>query len=478
MTTYLQVENRRDGAAELRRSWASSPALDRELETLKRLIWLYFWLLIFEGALRKWVFPPLSAPLLVVRDPVVLLIYIQAIRCRRFPSNGPVISCFALMSTFILLAIAQTMAGVGGGPLVVAYGLRTDFLHLPLIFVIPAVFTYADVVKMGKWVLIISIPMAALMVVQYQSPPGAWVNAATKADAQQLVFVGEKIRPPGTFSFITGAGHFFVMVTAFLFYGLGEKIRVYSPLLLGGALLAVAVVQPVSGSRTLVITCALVVVAAVGFGVLNPSRAQRILAIITLMCVCVLALFLSATFREAVDTFMTRWDQANTSAGGAKEGLVMRFVSWFTEPFRHLSEAGFIGKGLGMGTNAGSAIMTGALVFLLAESEWTRVVLESGPFLGFLYLAYRVWLGGLIVLRAWEAAKRQQLLPWLLASAACLPVIVEPISQPTNLGFMVFTAGLCLASIRDQQTKVASRVLVAAPQFMTAGPDAVPRPAL
>ena len=435
------------GQAHSLRLASAKTEIDAELKTLKRLVWVYFWLLIFEGALRKWIFPPLSAPLLIVRDPVVLLIYLQAIRCRRFPTNGPMVACFALMAAFILLALAQIMTGCGGGMLVAMYGLRTDFLHLPLIFVIPEVFSYADVVKLGKWVLIVSIPMAVLMFVQYQSPPGAWVNAATKADAQQLAFVGERIRPPGTFSFITGAAHFFILATAFLLYGLMEKYRVYSPLLLGGAMLAIAIVQPLSGSRTMVLSCALVFAAAIAFGFLNPSRAQRILAITAVIVVAALALSMSSTFRDAVDTFMTRWDQANLSSGGAKEGLLMRFLGWFSEPFAHLSEAGLIGKGLGMGTNAGSAIMTGVLVFLLAESEWTRVVLESGPFLGFMYLAYRLWVGGVIGYRAWAAGKREQLLPWLLASGACLLVITEQISQPTNLGFMVLTAGLCLASI-------------------------------
>ena len=43
---------------------------------LKKLFWLYFLLLIFEGALRKWIVPQLSAPLLLVRDPVALWIIV------------------------------------------------------------------------------------------------------------------------------------------------------------------------------------------------------------------------------------------------------------------------------------------------------------------------------------------------------------------------------------------------------------------
>ena len=448
--------------------------VDGGLPALKKLIWLYFWLLILEGALRKWFLPQLSAPLLVVRDPVVLLIYIQALRCRRFPLGTPIVACFALLAAFMLLSIAQIMLGVGGGPLVAIYGLRTNFLHLPLIFVIPEVFSFEDVLKMGKWFLITSIPMGLLMVMQYKASPGAWVNKATKADAQQLAFVGEKVRPPGTFSFITGAVHYFVLVTAFLLYALGEKRRVYPRWILAGAILAVAVVQPVSGSRTLVFSCALVFFAALVFGALHPNRAQRILAIAALLCIAALALSLTSTFREAINLFMTRWEQANTSDGGLKQGVLMRFLSWFTEPFNHLSEAGLVGKGIGMGTNAGSAIMTGALVFLLAESEWTRVVLEAGPFLGFVYLAFRIWLGWLIVAKAWRAAKHGQALPWLLASGAGLIVVIEPLSQPTNLGFMVLSAGLCLASI-CARTPVMAPLHAAAADFKRhKGIEAVP----
>ena len=180
---------------------------------LRRMIWLYFFLLVFEGALRKWALPSLGAPLLVIRDPLVLLIYIQAVRCRRFPVNGPMLAFFLLVLGFFLLALYQIIASVGGGPMVAAYGLRTNFLHLPLIFVIPQVFSYMDVVKLGRWVLILSVPMTALMAWQFMSPPESWINAATSAsgNGQQITAALGRIRPAGTFSFATGAAHFYVL---------------------------------------------------------------------------------------------------------------------------------------------------------------------------------------------------------------------------------------------------------------------------
>src|SRR5205814_1031971 len=58
------------------------------LQNIRRLIYLYLFLLIIEGALRKWIVPQFSNPLLLVRDPVVLVIYLLAWRAHIFPRNA------------------------------------------------------------------------------------------------------------------------------------------------------------------------------------------------------------------------------------------------------------------------------------------------------------------------------------------------------------------------------------------------------
>ena len=67
---------------------AGISAHDKTLRNIQRLIFLYFWLLIFEGSFRKWVLPQLSDVLLIIRDPVVIVIYLLAFRARVFPRNG------------------------------------------------------------------------------------------------------------------------------------------------------------------------------------------------------------------------------------------------------------------------------------------------------------------------------------------------------------------------------------------------------
>ncbi len=310
---------------------------------------------------------------------------------------------------------------------------------------IPQVFSYADVVKLGKWTLILSVPMAALMIWQFMSPPDSWINAATVAEGHQISFAMGKIRPAGTFSFSTGAAHFFVLATAFLIYGLVQPRANYSRWLLGAALLSVMVVQPVSGSRSLVLGCALVALAAVLFATLSWGRAHRILAVAVVIVATLGVLSMTSFFRDAVTAFMSRWNDA--SEGNAGLSLSIRIAGWFLDPFALLPQAGLFGKGVGLGTNGASFLTTGTLQFLLAETEWSRVILEAGPLLGFSFLAYRLWVAGDMAVRAVAAARRQNLLAWLLAWDACLSLVTEQLSQPTNLGFMVFVSGLCLAAI-------------------------------
>ena len=66
--------------------------LSRTVIHIRRLIGLYLVLLVLEGALRKWAFPQFSNPLLIVRDPVVIVIYLLALRAGVFPRGAYIVS--------------------------------------------------------------------------------------------------------------------------------------------------------------------------------------------------------------------------------------------------------------------------------------------------------------------------------------------------------------------------------------------------
>src|SRR5476651_307869 len=79
-------------------------------KSLKMGIWLYFFFLLFEGALRKWFLPSLATPLLIIRDPIALWLLLSAWYKGLLPYNWYVIA----MAVICLIAIATALT-VGHG---------------------------------------------------------------------------------------------------------------------------------------------------------------------------------------------------------------------------------------------------------------------------------------------------------------------------------------------------------------------------
>jgi hypothetical protein len=438
--THQQIlENRLAGAA------------PTSVRTVKTLIWVYFWLLITEGALRKWIVPALSDPLLIVRDPVVILIYWQALRGDFFPKHWLIRLTIGLGFFTFLWGCIHVYAGGSYKMLAVTlYGVRTYFLHLPLIFVIGHVFNRQDVIKLGKWCLLLSIPIAFLMVAQYKVDGGHWLNKGTQGlDSGQISAAMGKIRPPGPFSFITGPAQFYPLVTAFLIYGIMHT-GTYPKWLLLAAAGSTFLILPVSGSRTLVMACALVVVFAAIALIWLPKQIPRFAVWAAVIVFGGLSLLALPVGRQAVESFSTRWDQATEAEGqgeGAKVGVARRMTGSFSEIFDYLPYIPISGYGIGAGTNVGVKLTTGAVGFSLGEAEWTRNVMEAGPILGFAYIGFRIIFAYFLFKLAWGRLKLGDPLSWLFISCSTLALLIGQTSQPTTLGFLALISGLSLSAV-------------------------------
>ena len=416
------------------------PSPDSTASRIKQLIWLYFWLLIFEGVLRKWLLPSLSTPLLIIRDPMVLLIYYLAYQSQKMPRSGFILWILGLG----FLDLLASFAGQGNLK-VTLYGLRTDFLHLPLIFLMGEVLTLADVKKIGKWVLLLSVPMALLAFEQFRSSPDARINAGAGGEiGAQLFAASGKIRPAGTFSFVNGMVCFLDFVAAFVLFDFLQK-KQYSRWIAYPALLALGLSLGVSGSRSAVLTVSLVlasaVVACLFQGRFFSSALKPVLAIYAVF----LVLSFSPIFKEGLLVQHERF----TGSGGFREGILDRFVSDLSLGFQAASVAPVLGFGLGIGTNAGAGIMTGARNFLLAEGEWARVVMESGPLLGFAFIGLRLAILIYLLRQSIRALNRGILLPSLFFGVVGVDWLTGQFSQPTAMGFLVFGSGLCLAAAHE-----------------------------
>ena len=421
-----------------------------EMSAIRLLVWVYFIMLIFEGVLRKWLLPGLSDPLLLARDPFVCLIYLLALGRGIFPTNTFVVVLLAVGAVAVIAGIT-----VGSqDPLVTGYGFDAMFFHLPLIFIIPRVMKRTDVLKIGRCVLYLSIPMAVLMVIQFRSAPDAWINCGAGGGiGAQITGALGKIRPPGFFTFITGAAQFLALATAFLIFGLWkQKVYPFYLIIMAGVTIAVSAI--VSTSR-LALGGIGVVLIMVGIVVAydRKSITNFLGMLIPIGLVLVVATNLDI-FHEGREVFEARLKDAGDTGGG----MATAASNWTTRAFGDFfggiaaaQSAPVLGAGLGVGTNVGARMLSGSYGFLLAEGEWARVVLEVGPILAFPYLLIRLLICGSMFSLAARSARSGNALPMLLFGSSAFLVVSGQFSQTTSLGFAVLGAGMCLASANVDQ---------------------------
>jgi hypothetical protein len=410
---------------------------------LKKGVWMYFLLLIFEGALRKWI-PGLATPMLVARDPLVLWM------CYRMWKNNTLPSGLYLAAIVVIGIIATiTALLLGHGSFLVAiYGLRPLLIHFPMIFIIGTLFTKEDVIKLGRMVLIIAVPMTLLIALQFYSPQSAWINKGLNEEVEGAGLTGALgyFRPSGTFSFTNGTSLFYGLVACFTLYFWMNITKINKVILLaatGALLLAI----PLSISRTLLVQVGLSLVFSILAVAFNPSYLKQIIRIIGAGAVVVVILMSTSVFQTATEVFTTRIDNASTSEGGVKGTFVTRIINDMTTPFEGIMEKPYFGYGIGMGTNAGSQLLTGRREFLIAEGEWGRVMGEMGLVNGLALLLLRLIFTIELSIASLKKLREGDLLPWMLLSFA-LPIMLQGgWSQATSLGFYTLIAGILLASV-------------------------------
>ncbi|WP_195809206.1 hypothetical protein [Hymenobacter polaris] len=445
-SNLLSITNNSSGRVSNTIPKPTSLAIDSTTRWLKRGIWAYFFLVIFEGALRKWFVPALATPLLIVRDPIALWLIVVAWNRRLLPSTP-----YLIGMTLIAVIGIFTATLLGHGNLLVAlFGARPMLLHFPLIFVMGCLFTREDVIAMGQATLWISLPMVVLIAFQFYSPQSAWVNQGVGGDTSGAGFSGAMgyFRPPGTFSFTNGTSSFFSFVAPFVFYFWLNK-KLINKFLLIAATVALLFSIPLSISRGLFFQVAISFLFVLVASARKPEYLGRmVLGVIGGFLVLTL-LSGTETFGTAMAAFTDRFENANESEGGLVEGVFLdRYLGGFLGSLLGSASVPFFGFGLGMGTNVGAMLLTGSRTFLIAEGEWGRIIGELGPIMGLSVVFIRVALTAKIFMACYRKLAQADLLPWMLLSYGLITLSQGGWGQPTSLGFFTLIGGLILASLR------------------------------
>lgn len=353
---------------------------------------LFLVLLIYDGALRKWVLPSAEQILFIAKDALLLglLAYVLLHRPRhKKTAMQPTARALLLLyAVWVLLEAGNLNLP---NPLVGIWGIKAHLLYASLILLLPLAFSNLDetlrwLVKAYPW---ITVPVCALAFVQLASPADSFINQQVRGGLEMISYFGESglVRVTGTFSYITGMGAF-VQATTVLGMGLflgGARSR---PFLIGLGFALAAL--PATGSRGVIAVAAvsalIMLVAATGARLIGSRMAVRIVAVIAV---------LGAISLQTQDA---AWVALQQRAQGAAEshGDTVRAFTAFTNAFSFFDVAGFLGFGSGSASLGSPALAEGVAPFswlppgIYFEEESGRLVLELGMFGWLFSLAMRV----------------------------------------------------------------------------------------
>lgn len=433
--------------------WNPIKGTERSSPYDRNLLWLFILLVVFEGALRKWVLPSMSNELLIVRDPIALLLLIQGIRKRWLWPVYTIPSC--LLGLFCLI---QTLTDTNVGFTVAYFGSRIWYLYVPCFFVAAGILTRDDVFRILRFFVYLSLPMTVLVLAQYNSPQSSWVNLGVGADESGSGFspVEEHYRPAAIFSFTAVYVTFqaFVLVGIVLF--LVERsvsARVKMPFaIIVVAVIAYIVSIPVAISRQLVFQTVGILLFAFVVQCVQGRNLFRMIGGGVLFAIVAAVLLHSDTFNSQIGVLQTRFEQAEESEGDILKGtLYERYVLSMARGL-DMTVPRF-GNGIGTSTRVGLNLLADkeyAYEELFVDEEWPRMIKESGELVGGALILLRVLLTVHLLIIGLQSLFKRDSVPIMLFALVLLLLPNSNWGLTNMLGFCVLSACFMIAARRTQ----------------------------
>ena len=417
----------------------------RKYKVSRNLIFLILILTLLDGALRKWVFPSLSTPLLMLKDVAVLILYLNIFQINAWPKKNMMNYFYVFLVLITIQSLLQVVTR--GLPLFpIIYGIRNYIFLLPLPFVMQKVLDWKDVQTIIKIVLFLAIPSAILVLLQYISPPTAFINRSVGDDEAQRIFVVVQnvVRPYGFFSFTNGQTLYCGALLVLYFMNQSvqkEQKAVKNQILSIAILLSITINIVTSGSRSAYLLTVLIFASYLFSNVisLNKKSGQQGL-LFGIIAAVVASVFVSIYFQKNIDQIVERQNIANRVEGGFIERLARDYLFLYFD----LSDIPILGYGAGVFT----AAMQGgnSLAIFYKENELLRILYECGYIVGALFILFRLHLASYLVkiaLRDFRKTKNVTL--FILLSHIMYQILVGQITyNNTAMYFTWFFTGVVL----------------------------------
>lgn len=415
----------------------------QEYKVCNIAIWTFFFLLIFEGAFRKWILPSFSDVFLVIRDPLVLFIVCMACKHGLWRNGFVVISWGIAFITF------TTSLVFGHQNIFIAlYGVRIWVYYIPFIFAVPMYLTVNKVLALSKYTLYITIGMTILLYLQYFSSPSSLINIGVGGiGSSTFAGVGSYFRPSGTFSFTMGVSTFMTWAgCCLLVYYFSRKRRNSTTstdsLVWWISLACFLASVPISLSRGAVTSTVIIFIWTFVIISCYARYRKQLWKLTALLLVLLSVLSLSSRVQIAIDNMQQRFISAEKIEGDFISGSIFQrnIVAVFDELFDNEDVPFFYGAGIGLSTNVAAVLLTGEKQFLTKEGG--SDLMENGYLMGSIMVIYK-WILLFYIVYLCVKARKYSLLPLLFAVSVILgrPGTGQ---TPTSVGFSNFTAAITL----------------------------------
>jgi len=349
---------------------------------IAQLFFATFWLIVFTGSVRKWIFPG-SGIFYLLQDVPISLAYVYALY-KGFFTRGLLFVGMMLLGAILALQTLLQIVAIDLSPKVGFIGLHHYIYYAPMLLVFPLGLTARYRRDFIRWNLWAAVPMLPLSLVQATSAPSAWVNQSTMGDSFSLPGV-DVARISGPFNYTAAYGLWVALAFALC---LGEWLLAperrasKSRSLLLFATGSWALIALISGSRENIVVCAAAAAGAcVAAGLIGSARSVAMILVgVMSIPIAVGAVYLINP--TEYETMQRRFFDKTNSDYEMKGRVGENLYGWLYE-----AEFSFIGQGVGMGIDAAHVGSVDAYNFTygLSESDTVRNVMELGTPVGYLW---------------------------------------------------------------------------------------------
>ena len=370
---------------------ATSNAVNwKTLHPVGKFFIVVFLIVLFEGAIRKWIWGSATIPLLGLRDLIVVFAVFWGFTHRYFNAraNGESILIFwSVLITFWIFV--QVLSGLQPA-IVGVIGFRFWVLYLWFALLCAKALNWQDIEYLFKIFSLTLLFMVPLALLQFMSPTTSFINKQAGGDAQSVfTVINGIVRTTGTFSFTVGYTTYLAFITPVILWLMSGGLKsTFNPLLrvLVVSLFYIGVF--ISGSRGAIITT--LFFTAIWFLThLVTNRIPKISAgkVVFGLAGGILLLFLLFPVIE-------RSYEANTQrfeTAAASEDVSERVINMFMGDDDTWERFSLLGNGIGAGANASRVFLPPSnKSFLLGEKEIDKIINEGG-FIGLIFALVK-WL--------------------------------------------------------------------------------------